>query len=221
MVLPETTNQVINPLMSLWENVLTQVPGFIAAIIILIVGYIIALIVGKLIKIMIEKLSVDKAFKEIELPKSLKKLKVSSVIGGLTKWYIFIIFFQAAVDTINLGTLSIFLDRIVIWLPNLIIAALIIFIGLFLAHYISHLIKEEAGTRETKLVTSIVKIVIIFIALMVGLEQIGIQVNLLQQTFLILLASFGFGMALAFGLIFGLGMKKDADKIWEKIKKSL
>jgi len=51
--------------------------------------------------------------------------------------------------------------------------------------------------------------------ILVALRQIGIDVTLIEQTFLILLA----GAALALGLAFGLGSRKEVENLMKSMKK--
>jgi len=53
----------------------------------------------------------------------------------------------------------------------------------------------------------------------IALEQIGINVSILSNMFLILLGGLALGAAIAIGLSFGLGMQKDSGKALEKMKK--
>ncbi len=207
--------ELLNPLVNLWNGFVMIFPGIVAAIVILLIGYFIALIIGHVVKVLLSKIGVDKGLEKISLPKAIGKLKMSSLLGVLTKWYIFIIFIQAAVDAVNLGALSIMLNRFVLWLPQLIIAILAVFAGLFVAHYVSHLIEAQSQMKGTKFISSLLKSVIVFIAIVIALEQIGIQVSILENAFLILLGCFGLGTALAFGL----GLKDRAGAFLDKLKK--
>ncbi len=212
---------MLNPLVNLWNSFVLIFPKLIVAVVILIVGYILALIIGHVVRIAIFKMGVDKAlFKYTKLPPAIGKIKVSSVMGQITKWYIFIIFIQAAVDAVDLGTLSVLLAKFALWLPQLIVAVLAVLLGLFLAHYLSNLLERESQMKGIKYISSMFKVMIMFIAIVIALEQIGIEVSILQNTFLIVIASIGLGVALAIGLAFGLGMKDKANGIYESVKKN-
>lgn len=211
--------ELLNPLVNLWNGFVVVFPGIVAALVILIIGYLIALIVGHVVKVLLRKAGLDRVLQKVSLPKAIGKFKLSSLLGVLTKWYIFIIFIQAAVDAVNLGALSIMLNRFVLWLPQLIVAILAVFAGLFIAHYVSHLVEGHSPMKGTKFMSSLLKVVIIFIAVVIALQQIGIEVSILQNAFLILLASLGLGVAVAIGLAFGLGLKGRAAMYLDKLKK--
>ncbi|MFH1229801.1 MAG: hypothetical protein V1678_05270 [Candidatus Aenigmatarchaeota archaeon] len=221
MALIETAAEnLLNPLVNLWNSFVSIFPGLIAAIFILIIGYLLALIIGHVVKVVIQRAGIDKAILKFKLPPTIGKIKVSSVLGQITKWYIFIIFIQAAADTVNLGTLSVLLAQFALWLPQLIVAVLAVFLGLFLAHYLSNLIERESQMKGIKYISNLFKVMIMFIAVVIALEQIGVEVSILQNTFLVIIGSIGIGFALAIGLAFGLGLKDKAAGMYESIKKN-
>ena len=217
--LTTTSEALTNPLVSLWISFVQLLPNLIAAIIILIVGYVIAYIIGHALKVLLWKLGLDKQIEKAKISKAIGRIRLSSIFGEITKWYIFIIFLQSAVDIVNLGTLSLLLQEFVLWLPNVIAAVLVIIFGLYLAHFVTIKMREHTEVKGGKTLSGIFNAVIIFIVATIALEQIGLNVALLTNTFLILLGTLSLGVALAIGLSFGLGTQKTALKALEKMKK--
>lgn len=212
---------LVTPLSNLWNGVIGIFPGLIAGLVIAVLGYFIALILGYAVKMILHKTKLDDYLEKLKLPKSIGKIKASIALGTLTKWYIFILFLQAAVDIMNLGTLSLMLSQLVLWLPQLILAVLTVFLGMFIAHYLSHQIELHSEMKGIKLASSFFRVLIIFIAVVIALEEIGLDLSILENAFLILLGSLGLGFALAIGLSFGLGAKDEAKDFASKFRKSL
>lgn len=217
--LTTTSEALTNPLVSLWVSFVELLPNLIAAIVILIIGYVVAYIIGHALKVMLWKLGLDKQIDQAKLSKAMGKLRLSSILGEITKWYIFLVFLQSAIDLVNLGTLSLLLQEFVMWIPNVIAAALVIIFGLYVAHFITLKVREHTDVRGGRTLTGILNTVIIFIVIVIAMEQIGINVSILTNTFLILLGGLALGAAIAIGISFGLGTQKDAGKALEKIKK--
>jgi len=217
--LASASEALTNPLVNLWVSFVQLLPNLIAAIIILIIGYVIAYIIGHALKVILWKLGIDKQIEKAKMSKAMGRIRLSAILGEITKWYIFIIFLQSAVDLVNLGTLSILLQELVMWLPNVIAAALVIIFGLFIAHYVTLKIREHTDVKGGRTLTGILNVVIIFIVTVIALEQIGINVGILTNTFLILFSGLALGIAIAIGLSFGLGTQKNATRALDKIKK--
>lgn len=208
----ETGNTFLDALWTLWNGFQTIVPSLIIAIIVLIMGYFIALIIGHVIKLMLEKIGIDAKLKKARVSGAIGHTHWSSVFGEVTKWYIFIIFLQVAVDALALGTLTSLLDRLVRWLPNAIAAILIFLVGILVANIIEMKITEHSQVKGMKMVGSLLKTVIILIVIVLGLKQIGIDVSLIENIILMIVAAIAIGMALALGIGLGLGLKNDAGR---------
>jgi len=216
--LEATALGMISPLISLWESFVEIFPSLVAALIVLIIGYFIALLLGHIVRVLLVKAGADRALKKVT-PSTLGKIKTSDIFSVLTKWFVFIIFIQAAADIVNLGGLSVLLNEFVAWLPHLIFGIIAVFVGLFVAHYVGEVVQKHATMKWSKLLAGIIKVTIVFIGAVIGLEQIGIEVSILEGAFLILLGAFAFGAALAIGLSFGLGLKGKAPQMWDNLKK--
>ncbi|MEK6974633.1 MAG: hypothetical protein AABW41_05355 [Nanoarchaeota archaeon] len=208
--LEATGTAVLDPLYTLWLNFKTILPSLVAAVIVLIIGYFIALVIGHVVKLILEKIGLDARLKKSKMVGSIGHTHWSNVFGEITKWYIFIIFLQVAVDILAVGTLTSLLDRLVRWLPNAIAAILVFLVGITIAHVVDMKITEHTQMKGMKMVGSLLKVVIMLLATVIGLKQLGLEISLVENLILIVIASLAVGMALALGISLGLGMKNDA-----------
>jgi len=216
-----TGSLILDPLYALWNAFVTVLPGIVVAILILILGYAIAYLIGHVIKVMLDKLGLNKHIRGSNLTKTVGHTNVPSLLGEIVKWFVFLIFLQVAVDVLQLSTLSSWLDTFVRWLPNLLVAVIIFFAGLALAHYIDLKIREHSVMKGIGVVSGILKVVVMVLVLLVGLKQIGIAVGILENSFMILLAAIGLGFALAVGIGLGLGLRKEAEDVVKRVKRHL
>lgn len=217
--LSNTGMSLVEPIRNLWEGFVNLLPGLVIAIIVLIIGYVIAYLIGHGVRLLLVKIGLEKWVEKAKLTKAIGNIKLSSVFGEVIKWYIFLIFLGTAVDVLELGTLTTILRQFVMWVPNLIAGALILIFGLFIAHYVSLKIRQQTDMAGAKTLSGILYAVIVVIVMLIALEQIGINVSILTNAFLIIVAALGLGFALAVGLSFGLGTKQDAGKALNKIKR--
>jgi hypothetical protein len=210
---------LLNPIINLWESFAEIAPRLLVALILLAVGYLIGFVIGHAVRIILQKIGVDRQVEKSKLTKAIGQAHISSLIGEITKWYIFIIFLQSAVDVLSLGTLSVILSQFALWLPNVIAAVLILIFGLLFAQYINVKMQEYSKIKGSSLWGTVLKWAIIIIVVVIALGQIGIEVALLEQVILIVLGAFALGAALAIGLSFGLGSKGEASSIIKKLNK--
>jgi len=210
---------ILDPLVTLWNSFISVLPGLLAAIIVLIVGYFVAFLLGHGLKVLLEKLGLNKWIYQSSVSKAIGHTNVSAFLGEILKWYIFIVFLQVAVDLLQLGTLSMLLSTFVLWLPNVIAAVIILFVGIALAHYVEMRVRAHTKMKGMNVTALLAKIVILFLVAIVALEQIGIDVSILENTFLIVIASLGLGIAIAIGIGFSSEMKGTSKKVMNNIKK--
>jgi small-conductance mechanosensitive channel len=80
---------------------------------------------------------------------------------------------------------------------------------------------DTTKIKSKHLLAMVTKAVILIFTIAIALEHIGINVEILKQTFLLLLSAAALGVGLAIGIGFGLGMKDDAKKILRNIGKKI
>jgi len=215
------TEVILDPLVTLWNSFVNILPGILAAIIVLVIGYFVAFLVGHALKVLLEKLGLNRWLYKSTFSKAIGHTNVSAFMGEILKWYVFIIFLQVAVDLLKLGTLSGLLNSFVMWLPNVIAAIIILFVGIALAYYLEMKIKEHTKMKGTSLTGKAAKFIVLVLVAIIALEQIGINVSVLENAFLVVIGALGLGVAIAIGLAFGLGLKGNANKALSNLKKKL
>jgi len=134
-------------------------------------------------------------------------------LGEVAKWYVFLIFLQAGVDLLDLGTLSLYLDRFVMWLPNVIIASLLVIFGLIVIHIICRKIEEHTEMNGVEFISKLVKVVLITLIVIISLQQIGVNVNILENLVLLIVGAVAIGIAIALGIGLGGALKDDGRNI--------
>lgn len=215
-----TGSLILDPLYTLWVSFIGVLPGIIAALLILILGYCVAFLIGHGVKVLLDKLGLNRHIQKAYLTRAVGHTNVPSLLGEIIKWFIFIIFLQVAAEVLDLGSLSGVLNTFVLWLPNVLVAVVILFAGLALAHYVEIKMKEYSRMKGTGVAAAIIKIVILFLVVVIGLKQMGIEVGILENAFLLILGSIALGIALALGIGLGLGLRKNAEGIVNDLRKN-
>jgi len=216
----------LNPFQTLTMQIWNKIPSVLAALILLLVGS----FIGRWIRVAVEKTlyltKLDEYSDKAGFSEILRKLGMGrspvSILGFLIYWLVFLAFLLSAANIVELTVVSEFLEQIVLFLPKLIASILIMGGGLFLGHFLSEITGNAAKANELSgaeaLANATQAVVIVFAAIM-ALERLGIDTAILSQTVQIVLASAGFGLALAFGVAFGLAGKEFAGKFIDKLTK--
>jgi len=214
-ILEETGESLLNPLINLWNGVVTTLPGIIAALIVIIVGWLFAVLISLVVRKVLVKVKLDEhVIEKTHLSKHMGKFDLTGFLATITKWYVFILFLPPAANLVNLTALSEFLFELSFWIPNLIVAVVVLLIGFMAIEYIG----DKIGATKAKgaeLAATVIKAIIMVFVLIIALNQVGIDVTIAESSFLIILA----GIMLAVGLGFGLALKDEAKDIIKNLKK--
>ena len=219
------TARFIDALGALWQGVVIDfLPKLLLALFVFIVGWVIADLIGRGVAHLIKMLNLDKllghaGFQDL-VAKAGFKLNSGRFIGGLVKWFFIIIFLVVALDIVQLSQVNQFLNQVLIYLPNVIIAALILLVGSVVADLVDRLVEgsaRAAGVRSSNLLGKVTHWAIWIFAIIVALAQLGIAAQFIQILFTGVVAM----LALAGGLAFGLGGKDAASKTIEKVKSAV
>jgi len=216
---------VVNALQDLYTKTLTFIPNLVAAIIVLIIGWILAIFLSKLIVKVLEMIKIDHLANQLGLQnlggKMEKKLSVAALGGWLIKWFFFLGSFIAAADILGLTEVSAFLYQDVLgYAGHVIVAMAILLLGILAADFFAGIVNsavKASGLHKGEALGAITKWAILAFSIIAALSQLQIATAFLQDLFRAIIAM----LAIAGGLAFGLGGQGTAKKILENIENSL
>lgn len=210
--------------MGLWERFFLFIPALIGAIIVFVVGWIVASILGRLVEKLIKSIKVDQALEKVGFNKKLGEVgiseTVSEFIGGLVKWFLILVFLMAATDILGLVQVTTFLNSIIFYIPNVVVAVVVLAIAFLVGNFVYNVVKgstRAAGVMSATLLATISKWAIIIFGLLAALIQLGIAVSLVNTIFIGIISA----LSIAAGLAFGLGGKDEAAIIIRKVREEL
>ena len=216
---------IIDALRDLWLQFVSFLPNLIAALVVFFVGWAISVAVGRLVEKVLVVLRVNSAFENIKgfkdaVNRSGLRVNIPLVVGEIVKWFLIIVTLLAATDILGLEQVSAFLESVLLYIPNVVVAALILVIGVVLANFVYRTVQagvSAAGFTSGAAVAAVTKWAIIVFALLAALLQLNVAADLIN-TFL---TAFFAMVAIAGGLAFGLGGKDVAAKWLKKAEQDL
>lgn len=225
MIVSQSAGAVQGSLGDLWFIVLQYVPAIIAAVIVLIVGWIIGVILYRLIVEVVKILRIDDIMRSGGLTEAAKdigfKLDTGKFLGTLVMWFVILGFLGASLEILGLTTVTVVLEQVVLlYLPHVIIAALILILAAVVAEIVRKLVAgsaRAAGSRHGNFAGTVAKWAIWIFAVMTVLNQLGIGADLVNTLFTGVVVA----LALAFGLAFGLGGRDAAARAIEHVREEM
>jgi hypothetical protein len=215
-------NLIAGPVSAMLEKILTFLPVLLGALIILIVGWIIAKAIRRLIDFVLKAIRFDALADKAGITTILKKgdLKITAreVISGLVYWLVIIMVLVMVLNALDLPKASDVLTSLFAYVPNVIAALFVMIAAMFLASFVSGIVRTAAGNAnlpKPEIFAGISRWAIIIFAATIALEELGIAPLLVTTTFNIILG----GVCLALALAFGLGGKDAAARYLEELRK--
>lgn len=195
-------------------------PALIGAIIVLAVGWILSGILAKLIVKGLNAIGFERAVEHSGIGDFVRRTgttwTTSHVLAELIKWFIRLIFIQAAANILQMPQLTTIINSIVLFIPNLIVAVIIVVIGTMIARVLSGMVRasvSELGMRNPNLLAGLTRYAIIGFAIIAAANQVGIAAVVVNTLFIGLVGA----LALAIGLALGLGGREVGAEITRNI----
>jgi hypothetical protein len=132
-------------------------------------------------------------------------------------WFFVVVFLLAASDILGFYSLSAFLKDTLMYVPNIIVAILILLAALVVANFLRRLIRASvkgANLHAAKFLGTVTWWAVVIFGLLTALTQLGIAVSIINS----IITGFVAMLAIAGGLAFGLGGKEYAAHMIGKLR---
>ncbi len=203
-----------------WSQFINFLPDFIGGLAILLVGFIIAAIVKKILLTIFRFLRLESVLQKTRLLGKSEVQLWEEIIVEITKWAIIIIFLVPTLEVWGLSRATSVLNEFLVYLPNVIVAVVVTFVGVIVANLTSDLVKNSVktmGATSANSLSVLAKWVVLFFTGLIALNQLGVAQDLIRILFTGIVAM----VALAGGLAFGLGGRDLAKEILEELRKKV
>lgn len=195
---------------------LDAIPRIIGFIIIVIVGWIIASAVAGLVGAVLRRARFDDVANRAGFTGFIRNMGMnydaSGVLADVVKWFVRLIVLVVAFDSLGLPAISNILNAFVLWLPNLVVALVVLMLAGLVANFVFRVVRGatlEAGFGNADLIGNLARAAVWVFAVIIAVNQIGVAQILVDTLFMGFVAAF----ALALGLAFGLGGRETAGMI--------
>ena len=192
------------------------IPKIIAFALILVIGWFVASLIAKGVGALLRAVHFNDLARKSGFADFVAKMGVntdaSGLLGEVAKWFVRLIAMVVAFDALGLPAVSDVLRQLLLWLPNLVVALVVLVIGGLAATALSNLVRAataEAGFRSPNMLAKVASVAVWGFAIVVAVNQLGIAETLVNTLFM----GFIGAMALAAGLAFGLGGRETAAEI--------
>lgn len=197
----------------------SAIPKILGFAVILIVGWFIASLIERGLASLLRTIRFNQLAEKAGLADFVAKMGMNTdaagMIGLVVKWFVRLIALVVAFDALGLPAVSDVLRQLLLWLPNVVVALVVLVIGGLAARALSNVVRgaaSEAGLSNADFLAKVATVVVWAFAVVVAVNQLGIATELVNTLFMAIVGA----LALSIGLAFGLGGRDTAAEIVRK-----
>jgi Mechanosensitive ion channel, conserved TM helix len=199
---------MVEPFERFYEKLLVFLPNLITSIILLVIGILLGIFVKWVFLRIFRAINIDGLSQKFGMSETLLRSGLgdppSVIISRVLKWFTIITFIIVAMQNLSIPTVEHLIDRIFLYLPNILISGLILILGHIISNFLGRaalIASVNSGMASAGLVGKAVKFSVFILACTMALEQLGIG----KDTIIIAFAIVFGGVVFAFSIAFGLG----------------
>jgi small-conductance mechanosensitive channel len=139
----------------------------------------------------------------------------TTLFGLLAYWVVIVATLIIAFNGLGLDYVAGLLQRVELFVPKVLVSMLIVVFGSYFARFVGEAVQTycvDAQIPDSDILGNIARYLIMTFVIMIALSQIEVGGDIVQRTFLIILA----GLVLALALAFGIGGKDWAASMLER-----
>lgn len=198
----------------------SAIPKLLGFGLILIAGWFVASLIEKGIAAVLRSIRFNDMAQRAGLDAFVRKMGMDTdpagMIGLVVKWFVRLIALVVAFDALGLPAVSEVLREFLLWLPNVVVAMVVLVVGGLAARALGNLVRgatAEAGLTNSGFLAKVASFIVWTFTIVVAVNQIGIANELVNILFMAVMGA----LALGLGLAFGLGGRETAADIVQKL----
>ena len=183
----------------------SYLPQLLGAIVVLVVGFIIAFILRKIITKLLQRFRLDDRLTSGSGGQYVERFSPQGspalLLGKVLFWVIMLFVITSAIGTLGIPPLTNFMNLVLSYLPNVIVALIIFLVAAALAGAIGAVVHRTMGDTPTgRIVRTAAPALVMAIAVFMVLTQLGIAPVIVTATYIAIIGAVALASALAFGL---------------------
>lgn len=188
-----------------WEGFFGFLPNLLGFLVIVGVGYLVARLAATAAQKLLERAAIDQRLRDSDANRYVEMVaagaRPSRGISRVVFLLIFAFFLFAGVVALGVPALSSFMNDVLAYLPNVIVAIVIFVAAAVLSSAVAKGVNRVLGQTPTgRIVAAVVPALVMIIAMFMILEQLMIAEEIVRIAFAATMFALALGLALAFGL---------------------
>jgi len=206
----EIQEKLVGAFLNLFDSVVSAVPKILVGILLVAGAFLVASLVERTLRFVLTKVRFDQLVGRAGIDQAFQRLgirqELTLVIPRLVYFLVLMLLAQTAVDALGLTAISHAIESFFAYLPNIVAAMLLLLLGSTVGQFAGQTVAhsaESSGLDFGPALGRLVSSAILFVCAMMAIAQLKIDTEIVRIVTSIVLG----GVALAFGLAFGMGTR--------------
>lgn len=215
---PSFTDTLIGSFRDAFSMVVSAIPRILGFIIIVAIGWFVSTLLARGVVGLLRAIRFDELMQRSGLADFVAKMGTgidsAGLVAAIVKWIVRLVVLLVAFDALGLPAVSDVMRQLLLWLPDLVVAIFVLFIGGIAARALGNVVRgatAESGFANPETLANVARTSVWAFAIVVAINQLGIATNLINTLF----TGFVGALAIALGLAFGLGGRDLASRTLE------
>jgi hypothetical protein len=215
----ENVSLSLEPLRAFLSQVGLFMPRILIAVLVVVAGWLLAklarFVAVKALRAINFNVLTERAGMDEFLSRGGLHSDTTALLGILVQWLVILAALMIAFNGLGLSYVTDLIGRIILFIPRVLVAVLILAVGAYFARFVATAIGAYAksiGSTDAGILSRAALYGITLFVVVIALDQIGIGVDIIRESFLIILA----GVVLALALAFGLGGREQAGRMLDR-----
>lgn len=215
---PSFTDTLVGSFRDAFSMVVGAIPRILGFIIIVAIGWFVSTLLARAVVGLLRAIRFDELMQRSGLADFVAKMGAgidsAGLVAGVVKWIVRLVVLLVAFDALGLPAVSDVMRQLLLWLPDLVVAIFVLFIGGIAARALGNIVRgatAESGFANPETLANVARTAVWAFAIVVAINQLGIATNLINTLF----TGFVGALAIALGLAFGLGGRDLASRTLE------
>jgi small-conductance mechanosensitive channel len=222
----QSVTSISDALMQMVYSVIAYIPNLIAAIIILLIGWVVGRLLGKVISGILDKIGVDDALIKTSVGKAIEQsgTSVVSFFDHIVRWFIYLIAIVAAANVLRLEFITNLFQSIVVYLPHIAMFLIILIAGFIMIDYFADLLESWGKTQDIEflgVIILILRVFFYFIILILALSQLLIDLTIIYTFITPIAWGLGIGLGVGVAVFIAYGLKDRAPAMMDDLLKKI
>ena len=213
--MPDFIDGVSNGIQEAWHDVITFVPKFIGALVILFVGWLLARIIYRGASRLLQGMGLDRLLERAGLGERIKAAEITAadLVARAIYWFLLLVVLLLAAQTLEVDHLSSLLSALISYLPLVVVAIIIVIVASAIGAFLAEVSTPWSRDHSIRWLPEVARWMVIGFGALAALNTLNIAEEIVNTLFIAVVSTVGISIAIAFGV----GGIPVARKWWEKI----